>query len=107
MSDTKVQGNALNLSENHRSDGTELIPAEVQANVRHSAPQSTDPQSTDSPLVYGTTIDDEGLLNNYAIEPEIYPSDYPSLRQQTRYAVMGVGAMLLVVILVLIAFTAS
>ena len=107
MSDTKVQGNPRNLSENHRSDGTELIPAEVQANIRHTDPQSTDPQATDSPMVYGTTTDDEGLLNNYAIEPEVYPSDYPSPRQQNRYAVMGVGAMLLVVILVLIAFTAS
>lgn len=107
MSYTKTQGNTLNLTENHRSDGTELIPAEVQANIRHTDPELTDPQLTDPSLVYGSTIDDEGLLNNYAIEPEMYPSDYPSLRQQNRYAVMGVGAMLLVVILVLIAFTAS
>lgn len=31
---TKTQGKTLNLNEKHHSDGSELIPAEVQANIR-------------------------------------------------------------------------
>jgi len=32
-------------------------------------------------LAVGYTIDDEGLINNFAVEPEIYPSAYPLLRK--------------------------
>jgi len=81
MTYTKLPGKPLTLDEKHRSDGSELIPAEIQANIRHD-----EAQLTDIPFVTGYTIDDEGLLNNFAIQPEIYPSDYPSSRQQQRYS---------------------
>lgn len=29
--------------------------------------------------------DEEGILNNYAVEPEIYKARYPSAKQQRRY----------------------
>lgn len=35
MSYSKTQGKTLKQAENRYSDGTELIPAEVQANTRH------------------------------------------------------------------------
>jgi hypothetical protein len=38
-----------------------------------------------APFAVGRTTTDEGLLNNYAIEPDIYPSGYLSPRWQHRY----------------------
>lgn len=101
MSYTTTQGKALNLNEKHHSDGTELIPAEVQANVRQDA------APTAPPFASGYTVSDEGLLNNYAIEPEIYPSTFPSPPQQRRYIFLGAGAILLVSMLLLITLAIS
>jgi hypothetical protein len=102
MTYTKTQGKTLNLNEKHRSDGSQLIPAEVQVNIRHD-----EAQSIDAPFTIGYTVDDEGLIDNYAIEPDIYPSEYPAPQQQRRYVFLGAGAALFVVILMLIAFGAS
>jgi hypothetical protein len=96
MSYTTTQGKTLNQDENRFSDGTELIPAEVQANIRHD-----EAQSIDIPFVVGYTIDDEGLINNFAIEPDIYLSDYPSPRQQRQFQVLGAAAFFFVVMLLL------
>lgn len=101
MSYTKTQGKTLNLNENSYSDGSELIPAEIQANIRH------DEESIDTPFVVGYTIDDEGLINNFAIEPDIYPSEYPSPRQQRQYIALGAGAFFFVVMLILTASLVS
>jgi hypothetical protein len=57
MSYTKTQGKTLNQAENRYSNGTELIPAEVQAHVRHD-----ETQSIDIPFVVGYTIDDEAAF---------------------------------------------
>ncbi len=102
MSYTKTQGKTLNQAENHYSDGTELIPAEVQANLRDD-----EAELIDVPFAVGYTIDDEGLINNFAIEPAIYPSDYPSPRQQQQYKVLGAAAFFFVVTLLMTAFLAS
>ncbi|XWK91014.1 MAG: ssl1498 family light-harvesting-like protein [Phormidium sp.] len=102
MSYTKTQGKTLNLNEKHYSDGSELIPAEVQAHIRHD-----EPQSVDSAFAVGYTIDDEGLINNFAVEPDMYPSEYPSPRQQRYYTVLGATAILFVVMLMLVAFSVS
>jgi len=102
MTDTKTKGETLNLNEAHRSDGSELIPAEVQANTRHDHNQPIDAAAST-----GYTVDDEGLIDNYAVEPDIYPADYPSPPQQRRYVFLGAGAALLVVILMLLAFAVS
>ncbi|HIK14708.1 MAG TPA: ssl1498 family light-harvesting-like protein [Leptolyngbyaceae cyanobacterium M33_DOE_097] len=96
MSYTKTQGKTLNQAKNHYSDGTELIPAEVQANIRRE-----EAQSVDIPFAIGYTIDDEGLVNNFAIEPDIYLSNYPSPRQQRQYLVLGAAAFFFVVTLLL------
>lgn len=102
MSYTKIPGKTLNLKEKHWSNGTELIPAEVQANIRHD-----DARPVDAHFVIGYTVDDEGLLNNYAIEPDCYPSDYPSPHQQRRYISLGAGATFFVILLTLISFAIS
>lgn len=102
MSYAKTQGKTLNLKEKYWSNGTELIPAEVQANIRYE-----DARSVDAPFVIGYTVDDEGLLNNSAIEPDNYPSDYPSPHQQQRYIFLGAGATLFVISLTLISFAIS
>lgn len=36
-----------------------------------------------------TTINEEGILNNYATEPEMYYADYPSPEQQRSYTFQG------------------
>lgn len=102
MSYIKTQGKTLNQPESPYSDGTELIPAEVQVNIRHD-----DAQSIETPFVTGYTIDDEGLINNFAVEPDIYPSDYPSSRQQRQYKVLGAAAFFFVVMLLLTAILVS
>jgi hypothetical protein len=54
-----------------------------------------------------TTIDDRGILNNYANEPQMYYAEYPSVNQQQRYATQGAIATLLVTFVTLLAFSVS
>lgn len=49
----------------HLTESSELIPAEVQANIRHHSSQLLD-----LPLATGYTVDDEGIIKNYAIQPD-------------------------------------
>lgn len=84
----------------HHSDGSELVPAEVQANRRHDERQKGLP--SEGAALPGSTIDDEGLINNFAVEPKVYPSEYPSPREQRRYIYWGIAATFLVAALVLI-----
>ncbi|WP_347280071.1 ssl1498 family light-harvesting-like protein [Leptolyngbya sp. FACHB-8] len=37
-------------------------------------------------------MDDEGLIDNFATEPGMHPSEYPSPRQQRQYIVLGATA---------------
>lgn len=57
--------------------------------------------------MFTTTQLDNGILNNYAVEPEVYFAAYPSLEQQQRYALQGAVATLLVSALVLVALAVS
>ncbi len=84
------------------SDGSELIPAEVQVNIRKKSSESLN-----EPLGTGYRVDDEGIVNNYAIEPEMYDAKYPSQKQQRRYVFLGVAASLFVALTTWIAFMAS
>ncbi len=86
----------------HISDGSELIPAEIQANTHKEISKCLN-----KPLGAGYRVDDEGIVNNYAIEPDMFLADYPSPEQQKRYVSLGAGAMLLVAITLLTAFAAS
>jgi hypothetical protein len=80
----------------HYSDGSELIPSEIKSDL----------QSSDN-LVAGYTKDDEGIINNYALEPDISAATYPTPKQQLRYVFLGAGAILFVATLLLIAFAVS
>ncbi|HEY9674693.1 MAG TPA: ssl1498 family light-harvesting-like protein [Waterburya sp.] len=84
-------GKRTNKTVAHRSDGSELIPAEVQANTRND-----ENKLLNEPLVAGYTVDDEGITNNYAIEPVMYSAEYPSPKQQQHYALQGAVAILFV-----------
>ncbi len=53
------------------------------------------------------TINEEGLLNVYASEPEMYYAEYPSPRQQRQYALQAAFATLLVTALILTSLAAS
>lgn len=99
---TEKKGKTLNLDQKPASDGSELIPSEVQATTRREGTQSPN-----QPLPLGYTVDDEGLSNNYAIEPDMSSAEYPSPKQQQRYIFWGAGAILFVTIIVMIAFIVS
>ena len=86
------------------SDGSELIPAEVQANTRQAKETS---KSLNEPLGAGYRVDDEGIVNNYAIEPEMSEAEYPSPKQQRRYLFVGTAAILFIALAVWIAFGVS
>ena len=51
--------------------------------------------------MYTTTQLDNGLLNNYAVEPKPYYAEYPAPFQQRRYLVQGALAALFVTSLVI------
>jgi hypothetical protein len=54
-----------------------------------------------------TTVNEQGLLNNYANEPEVYYAVYPSPEQQRNYALLGAIATLFVTALVLVSLAVS
>ncbi|EGJ33231.1 MULTISPECIES: ssl1498 family light-harvesting-like protein [Moorena] len=54
-----------------------------------------------------TTVDETGVLNNYAPETEIYYADFPTLEQQRNYITQGAIASFLVSLLILTAFGIS
>ncbi|WP_008318314.1 chlorophyll a/b-binding protein [Leptolyngbya sp. PCC 6406] len=63
------------------SDGSELIPAEVGAAAERegqpaanpSAPPTSSLSATaESPTTAGYTVDQEGLVNNYPVTPDMY-----------------------------------
>jgi hypothetical protein len=54
-----------------------------------------------------TTINESGILNNYANEPQMYYATYPTTEQQRQYAVQGAFATLLVTTLILVALGVS
>jgi hypothetical protein len=54
-----------------------------------------------------TTVNEQGLLNNYAVEPDLYYAVFPSPEQRRNYALQGAIATLFVTALVLVSFAAS
>jgi hypothetical protein len=54
-----------------------------------------------------TTTDERGILNNFATEPKMYYSEYPSAKQQRRYAFQGAVATLFLTALVLVSVVVS
>lgn len=54
-----------------------------------------------------TTVNEDGVLNNYATEPQMYYADYPAIWQQRKYVIQGVFASLIVTTLVLVGISVS
>ena len=54
-----------------------------------------------------TTVNEQGLLNNYANEPDLYYAVYPSPEQRRNYVRLGAIATLFVTALVLVSWAAS
>lgn len=54
-----------------------------------------------------TTVNEDGILNNYATEPQMYYAEYPSPEQQRRYAQLGGLAILLVSAIIATAVSVS
>ncbi|MBD2298885.1 ssl1498 family light-harvesting-like protein [Nostoc sp. FACHB-87] len=54
-----------------------------------------------------TTVNEDGVLNNYATEPQIYYAEYPAIWEQRRYVIQAAVASLFVTGLVLFAFAVS
>ncbi len=57
--------------------------------------------------MYTTTQLDNGILNNYAVEPEMTYAEYPGFYQQRSYLKQGAVAALFVSVLFLISFAVS
>jgi hypothetical protein len=53
------------------------------------------------------TVDETGVMNNYAVEPKTYFAAYPSVEQQRQYLFQGVLAVLLVSATILTALAVS
>jgi hypothetical protein len=54
-----------------------------------------------------TTVNEDGVLNNYAPTTPIYYAEYPTVWEQRRYALQGAVATLFVSLLIVITFAAS
>ncbi|NET34465.1 MAG: hypothetical protein F6K19_20975 [Cyanothece sp. SIO1E1] len=70
----------------------QLVPAEVKARIK-----SDDKNFPSKPNVYGSTVDREGLVNNYALDPKMSyaPENAPEqkFRESIIYAIVT-GALL-------------
>lgn len=53
------------------------------------------------------TVDDDGRLNNFAIEPQVYEAKPPSQKEKKRVLILGSVGLLLVLGLISIAFVVS
>jgi hypothetical protein len=54
-----------------------------------------------------TTVNEDGVLNNYAPELPTYYTEYPTVWEQQRYALQGAIATLFVSLLVLTSLAVS
>jgi hypothetical protein len=54
-----------------------------------------------------TTVNEEGILNNYATEPQLYYAEYPTKEQQKGYLFQGAVAVFFITSVVLIALGVS
>jgi len=74
-----------------RPDHRELIPAEAFSRMQREG------KNFMLPAFGGSTVDQEGLLNNYGIEPEMYFATSPNADQVRNYLYQGLAATALIV----------
>jgi hypothetical protein len=54
-----------------------------------------------------TTVNERGILNNYAPETKVYCAEYPAVWEQQRYAMQGAIAIVFVSLLIWTTFAVS
>jgi hypothetical protein len=54
-----------------------------------------------------TTVNEDGVLNNYPNETKMYYAEYPAIWEQRKYVIQAVFASLIVTTLVLVGFSVS
>ncbi len=54
-----------------------------------------------------TTVNEEGILNNYAPTTRVYYAEYPAVWEQRRYALQGAAAALFVGLLIVTSLVVS
>ena len=54
-----------------------------------------------------TVQEDNGRLNNYAVEPQVYLAEYPASDEQRRYIIQGLIATLIIATSIFTAFVVS
>lgn len=70
----------------------ELVPAEARSRMQREGNEFLN-----RPFLNGATVDQEGLTNNYAVEPPMYAALFPSPEQARQYAFQAVAATALIV----------
>ena len=87
MNNEKSLYETTDMKEEDTTADRGIIPAEVAArreregtDFRKTADEQADPESID--VTGGATVDQEGLANNYAIEPEMYVDEPGDLKQE-------------------------
>jgi hypothetical protein len=53
------------------------------------------------------TTNETGVMNNYAVEPDMYFAVYPSVEEQRRYLFQGAAAVVLIATTLLTALAVS
>jgi hypothetical protein len=82
--------------------GRELVPTEARARRQREGNQFLR-----RPTTLGSTVDQEGLTNNYAVEPDMYYANFPSPEQARSYVMQGAVAALLLTSVIFTAFVVS
>lgn len=87
MNNEKSLYETTDMQEEDTTADRGIIPAEVAArreregsDFRKTANEQADPESIN--VTGGATVDQEGLANNYAIEPEMYVDEPGDLKQE-------------------------
>ena len=86
----------LNNTQIDRPATKELIPAEAFSRMQREGQGFMQ-----APIFKGSTVDQEGLTNNYGIEPEMYFATVPNADQARNYLYQGFAAAALVITLMI------
>ncbi len=87
-------------SQERQGDG--LIPTETRSRMTREGNRFMR-----RPDINGATVDQEGLTNNYAVEPKLYYALFPSPEQAREYALQAGFAALFVTSIIVTAFVVS
>ncbi|MBV5261589.1 hypothetical protein FLX56_24560 [Synechococcus moorigangaii CMS01] len=92
-----------NLENNNVSSGEELIPAEVAARQEREGafapqPDTTADESIDTTAGY--TVSGQGLVNNYAVTPQVYEEQESLAEKRRDYTMLGVVGLAIATLLV-------